>query len=302
MLTSKFCNIFSIFLFTIYENWKGKQDKSREKSEVTEGPIRHRRRAADEFRILIHHQLRQWPSKKVQVNNPTNHLIRNPITTVYHIHPITIQQQNTMTLNGRWWWWWWWSSVHVKRVRPVQIDIGISTGDIGVPQSERLSFIGNKLEGPLGLLAKAIEWGLGFGERGRELDVLVFEDEGSGGGVEDRVVCGFAGDGEGEGRGGVESEGEVGVGVGEEVGGSGMGMGWRWRSFGERVVQWGVGLARDDVLWDLPSAVVGVCYLNSQPILGFKAVDSQLPISQIIVLIIRLCKKQTDATQFVPIH
>lgn len=33
----------------------------------------------------------------------------------------------------------------------------------------------------------------------------------------------------------------------------------------------GVGLARDDVLWDLPSAVVGVCYLNSQPILGFKA-------------------------------
>lgn len=67
-------------------------------------------------------------------------------------------------------------------------------------------------------------------------------------------------------------------------------------------MQWGVGLARDDVLWDLPSAVVGVCYLNSQPILGFKAVDSQLPISQIIVLIIRLCKKQTDATQFVPIH
>ena len=35
----------------------------------------------------------------------------------------------------------------------------------------------------------------------------------------------------------------------------------------------GVGLAWDDVLWDLPSAVVGVCYLNSQPILGFKAVD-----------------------------
>ena len=44
-------------------------------------------------------------------------------------------------------------------------------------------------------------------------------------------------------------------------------------------MQWGVGLARDDVLWDLPSAVVGVCYLNSQPILAFKAVDRQLPIS-----------------------
>ena len=112
-------------------------------------------------------------------------------------------------------------------MRPIKIDIKISTADIGVPQSERLSVIGNKLEGPLGVLAKAIEWGLGFGERGRELDVLVFEDEGSGGGVKDRVVCGFAGDGEGEGRGGVEREGEVGVGVGEEVGGGGMGMGWR---------------------------------------------------------------------------
>ena len=39
-------------------------------------------------------------------------------------------------------------------------------------------------------------------------------------------------------------------------------------------------MAWDDVLWDLPSAVVRVCYLYSQPILGFKAVNRQLPISQ----------------------
>ena len=61
----------------------------------------------------------------------------------------------------------------------------------------------------------------------------------------------------------------------------------------------GVGLAWDDVLWDLPSAVVGVCYLNSQPILGFKAVDRQLPISQNFCVIMSVyrsgCAKKKKA-------
>ena len=73
-------------------------------------------------------------------------------------------------------------------------------------------------------------------------------------------------------------------------------------------MSWGVGLAWDDVLWDLPSAVVGVCYLNSQPILGFKAVDRQPSISQNYCVNYKAVQKKkkkslnrltrTDATQF----
>ena len=81
---------------------KNKQEKEKRRETLrTEGPIGHRRRSANEFRILLNHQVRQWSSKEVQVNNSSNHLVRDLITTVYNIHAITIKQENSMTLNGR---------------------------------------------------------------------------------------------------------------------------------------------------------------------------------------------------------
>lgn len=68
--------------------------------------------------------------------------------------------------------------VHVEWVGTVKIDVEIGAGNVGVPQSECLRLVGGlKLEGALGVLAQAIERGPCFGERGRELNVLVLKNE-----------------------------------------------------------------------------------------------------------------------------
>jgi hypothetical protein len=94
-------------------------------------------------------------------------------------------------------------------VGAVKIDVKIDATDICIPQSKCLSVIGDELERTLGVLANAVEGGGEFGERGGELDVLVFEDEKGGGGVKDDRLCRFAGNGEAEWGGVVEAEDEV---------------------------------------------------------------------------------------------
>lgn len=81
---------------------------------LTERPVRHGSRAANERRVLFHHQLRCGSGEEVQIENPFDHFVGNPIAGVSDIHTITIQQQNAMSGPIR-------PHINVERVRSVQI-------------------------------------------------------------------------------------------------------------------------------------------------------------------------------------
>jgi len=154
-------------------------------------------------------------------------------------------------------------------MRPVQVDIGGQAEDVGVPESK--SLVGLEPERRLRVLSDTVEGGAAGREGGGELEVLVLEDEEGGGvgggGVEEDVAGGAAGDGEGEGGGVAEDKDEVGGGGGEAALGAAE---RRWRS-GERAVGRGGRSARDEVVGDFPSAVVGVCDSDSKTTARFEA-------------------------------
>lgn len=98
-------------------------------------------------------------------------------------------------------------------MRSIQIQIRIRAADVGIPEGERL--IRLKPERALRVLANAVEIRRVQGEKRRELEILILEDEVCGGltadwgGVEEGAARGAAADGEAEGGGVLEREDEV---------------------------------------------------------------------------------------------
>lgn len=76
--------------------------------------------------VLLHHQLWRRPGEEIQIKNPSDHLVRDPVAGIHGIHTITIEQQNAVSDPIR-------PHIHIKRVRSVQIQIDIGACDVGVP-------------------------------------------------------------------------------------------------------------------------------------------------------------------------
>lgn len=224
---------------------------------ITERPVGHGSGAADESGVLFHHQLRRGPGEEVEIENPSDHFVGDPVAGVNNIHAIAIQQQNAMGDSIR-------PHIHVKRVRSVQIQIDVGAGDVGVPKGQ--SLIRLNLERALRVLPNAVKIGFLRRKRRRELEILVLEDEvGRGlieyrGRVEEGVVGGAAADGEPE-RGGVpEGEDEVGTGVGETR---------RRAAAAARLGPPMAAGAGENVVGDFPAGFVGISYRHSQTVFRF---------------------------------
>lgn len=136
--------------------------------------------------------------------------------------------------------------VDVERVRAVEVLVEVGGGDVGVPQRQRV--VGSQPEGPLGVLAEAVERRPVRRQRRGELQVAVLENERGERGEED-VAGGAPGDGEGEGGGSGEREHEIGLLGGEDMAAAGAERGHNSRRLGG---------ARDDSVGDLPSPAIGV--------------------------------------------
>lgn len=139
--------------------------------EITESPVGHGGRPPNQRRVLINHRQRRSSGEEVKVDHTTNNLIRQRISSVKHVHPITVQQQNAVRRGGA-------AAVpqiHVHRVRPVQIRIEINGRYVGSVESVRI--VGVELD-PFGLsvLPQTVQRSI-LGQLRRDLDVLVFEHE-----------------------------------------------------------------------------------------------------------------------------
>lgn len=150
------------------------------------------------------------------------------------------------------------SHVHVERMRPIKVHIWSRGRDVGVPQRQRLA--GNKPKRRLGVLAEAVQIGSIAGQRRRDLQIAIFEDEAVGIRGEENLAGGAVGDGEVEGRDSAEGEDEVGTGGGEN-----MAIGCCSAGFVGKCLTW------DDFRWDFPSRLVGVGDADSEAALRFKA-------------------------------
>nr|GMD98513.1 predicted protein [Ipomoea batatas] len=155
---------------------------------------------ADELSVLIHHRRRRRSGEEIQIDNPTDDFVSDPIAVVDNIHAVTAQEEHSMRgSRGR-------SDVHVESVGAVQIEVEIGASNVGVPQSQRL--VVTELERSLGVLSDAVEVRSVGRQRGGELEVLVFEDEqsvrtvGHRRGVEEDVAGGTTVDREAEWAGG----------------------------------------------------------------------------------------------------
>ncbi|GER40974.1 RIMS-binding protein 3A [Striga asiatica] len=217
---------------------------------LTKRPIRHRRWPANEARVLLHDQLRRGPGKEIQVKHSSDHLVCNPIPCIHNIHPIAIEQQDSMSQPTRR------SEIHVERVGPIQVEIHGGAGDVGVPEGECLVVL--QLEGALRVLPDAVEVGGPRRQRGGELEVLILEYEVGGGiaaegrGVEYGFAGGAAADGESKRRGVVEGEEQVRA---------------RERDLRRRWVEEGgaeAAAAGENVVGDFPAPLAGVSDSDSQ--------------------------------------
>nr|GMD94775.1 predicted protein [Ipomoea batatas] len=155
---------------------------------------------ADELSVLIHNRRRRWSGEEIQIDNPSDDFVSDPIAVVHNIHAVTAQEEHSMRgSRGR-------SDVHVESVGAVQIEVEIGASNVGVPQSQRL--VVTELERSLGVLSDAVEVRSVGRQRGGELEVLVFEDEqsvrtvGHRRGVEEDVAGGTTVDREAEWAGG----------------------------------------------------------------------------------------------------
>nr|BAJ86397.1 predicted protein [Hordeum vulgare subsp. vulgare] len=223
---------------------------------LTEGPVRHGGRAADELGVLVDDGEGVGAGEEVEVEDAADDLVGDVGPAVEHVHAVAAEQEHAVR-GPRW------PHVHVEGVRAVEVDVHVGRADVGVP--EREGVVVPQPERALRVLAQPVQRRTARRQRRRHLQVLVPEDE-AGGGVEEDVAGGAAGHGEAE-RGGVDGEHEVRARGGQDA----AALEWR-RGGGRRVVEdvrrRG---ARDDVLRHLPSRVVGVGDAHAQPAVRLEA-------------------------------
>jgi hypothetical protein len=174
----------------------------------TEGPVRHRSRAADELGVLVDDVERGGAGEEVEVEHAADDLVGEVRPAVLDVHAVAVEQEHPVRracagsgrTGGRR------AHVEVERVRAVEVEVDVGGGDVGVPERERV--VALQPERALGVLAQPVERRPAGGERRGQLQVPVLEVQARGG-VEEDVPRGAPGHGEAE-RGGVEGEGEVG--------------------------------------------------------------------------------------------
>lgn len=147
------------------------------------GPVGLGNWAANEGSILLNNIQWRSPCKEVEVEHAPDDLVGQCITSIENVHPIAVQQQNSMRDSSV-------PYIHVIRMGAIQICIQIYCRNVSCEQS--ISFFGKNFD-PVGLcvLAQSIQ-GSCCRKASGELQVLIFEDQVPIGRVEEDIPIGFA--------------------------------------------------------------------------------------------------------------